>query len=275
MDCAFFIRWQMANLRLRTRILAATLLTVTFSMTHAQSYPTRPIRIIVCPGPDVLARLIGQQITEDWGQQVVVEQQPGAGGIIAGDTVAKATPDGYTGLLSTGSYTINVTLHPKLSYNFVRDLAPVSLLATIPFLLVVNPSLAVHSVRELLKLARAKPGQLNCASSGTGTTAHLACEMFRTTPAAPELPTVAESGIAGFRVLSWNGLHVPARTPKAIIKKLNGELGKIVKSPEIRARMVELGLEPATDTPEDFAVFVKEDIERWAKVIKEAHVHLE
>jgi tripartite-type tricarboxylate transporter receptor subunit TctC len=146
---------------------------------RAQEYPVKPIRFIIGPAPDVLARLIGQKLTEAWGQQVIVDQRPAAGGIIAGEAVAKAAPDGYTWLLSTGAYPTLVGLYPKLPFDFTRDFAPVSLLASIPFLLVVHPSLPVKSVSELVKLARARPGQLNYASSGNGTTAHLAAEMFR------------------------------------------------------------------------------------------------
>lgn len=144
-----------------------------------QSYPARPIRFIVGPGPDVLARLVGQKVTESWGQQVVVDQRPGAGGIIAADTVSKSQPDGYTLLLTTGAYTINATLYPKLPYNLQRDLAPVVLLATIPFVVIVTPTVAAKSMQELVQLARARPGQLNCAHSGPGTTAHLGCEMLK------------------------------------------------------------------------------------------------
>ena len=145
----------------------------------AQTYPAKPIRFIVGPGPDVLARVIGQKLTDAWGQQVVVDQRPGAGGIIAADTVAKFMPDGYTLLLTTGAYTINATLYPKLPYSLERDLAPVDLLALISFLVVVNPSLAAKSMQELVQLARARPGTLNCAHSGPGTTAHLGCEMLK------------------------------------------------------------------------------------------------
>ncbi len=145
----------------------------------AQEYPVKPLRFIVGPGPDVLARLVGQKLTDGWGQQVIVDQRPGAGGIVAAESVARAPADGYTLLLSTGTYTTLVGLHPKLPYDFVRDLAPVTMLASIPFLLVAHPSLPANNVQELLKLARAKPGQLNYSSSGNGTTAHLAGEMLK------------------------------------------------------------------------------------------------
>jgi tripartite-type tricarboxylate transporter receptor subunit TctC len=145
----------------------------------AQNYPVRPIRFVIGPAPDVLARMVGQKLTDAWGQQIVVDPRPGAGGILAGEIVARAAPDGYTWLLSTGAYTTLVGLYPKLPFDFVRDLAPVSLLATIPFLLVAHPSLPAKSVEELVALARARPGRIHYASSGTGTTAHLAGEMFK------------------------------------------------------------------------------------------------
>jgi tripartite-type tricarboxylate transporter receptor subunit TctC len=296
----------------------------------AQQYPVKPIRFIVGPGPDVLARLIGQRLTEGWGQQVVVDQRPGAGGIIAADTVAKSIPDGYTLLLTTGAYTINASLYPKLPYNLERDLAPVDLLALISFLVVVNPSVPAKSLPDLVQLARAKPGTLNCAHSGPGTTAHLGCEMLKTSAridivpvsykgtipalvdvmsgqaqlmfavmqgglpqvqagkvralavtgnkraaALPDVPTVTEAGFAGADFISWNGVHVRAGTPKAIVTKLNEALNRALKVPEVQERMAGLGLDPAGGTPESFGVFVREDIARWAKVIKTANVRVE
>src|SRR6185503_15150109 len=145
----------------------------------AAQWPTRPIRFVLGPAPDVLPRMVGQKLGEVWGQQVVVDQRPGAGGIIAGEIVAKAPPDGYTWLMSTGAYTTLVGLYPKLPYDFVRDLAPVTLMATIPFVVVVHPSVPAATLQELVSLARARAGKLNYASGGTGTTSHLAGEMFK------------------------------------------------------------------------------------------------
>jgi tripartite-type tricarboxylate transporter receptor subunit TctC len=268
------------------------------------TYPTKPVRFIVGPGPDVLARLVGQKMTESWNQQVVVDQRPGAGGIIAADTVSKSQPDGYTLLLTTGAYTINATLYAKLPYSLERDLAPVVLLATIPFIVIVTPTLPAKSMHELVQLARAKPGQLNCAHSGPGTTAHLGCEMLknsaridivpvsykgtapamidvisgqsqfmfavaqgglphvqagkaravaitgtRRSPAIPDVPTITEAGYAGADFISWNGVHVRAGTPGAVIEKLNGELNRVLKLSDIREKMVALGL----DAPEAVA----------------------
>lgn len=143
------------------------------------AWPAKPIRFVVGPAPDVLARLVAQKLADAWGQQVIVDQRTGAGGIIAAEIVAKAAPDGYTWLMSTGAYTTLVGLYRKLPFDFERDLAPVSLMATIPFLLVAHPSLPARSLPDLLSLARARPGALNYASGGTGTTSHLAGEMFK------------------------------------------------------------------------------------------------
>lgn len=303
---------------------------VSSSAAYAQNYPTKPIRFIVGPGPDVLARLIGQKLTDSWGQQIVVDQRPGAGGIIAADTVSKSIPDGYTLLLTTGAYTVNAALYSKLPYNLERDLAPVSLLATISFLVIVNPSLPVKTLQDLIQLAKAKPGVLNCAHSGPGTTAHLGCEMLKssaridivpvpykgTVPAIidviggqaqfmfavmqgglphvqagklralavtgskrstalPDVPTITEAGVPGADFISWNGVHVAAGTPKAVVTKLNGELDRLLKLPDVRDRMLTLGLNPVGGTSDEFAVFVKADIARWAKVIKESGVRVE
>ena len=296
----------------------------------AQDYPAKPIRIIVGPGPDVLARIIGQQLTDAWGQQVLVEQRPGAGGIIAAESVAKSAPDGYTLLLSTGTYTTIPSLYSKVPYDFVKDLQPVTLLATLPFLLVAHPSLPAKSVQDLLGLARARPGRLNYASSGNGTTAHLAGEMLKSmakinivhvpykgtvpgvtdlvagqvdvmfaiiqsslpyvkagrlralgvssakrTSSAPEVPTIAESGVPGYEFISWNGIHAPAAASKAVTGKLSAELLKVIARPDVKERMFGLGMDVAGGTPESFGVLVKSDIAKWAKVIREAGIKVE
>jgi len=315
--------------------LFAFVLALTASLLHsplgtAQDFPAKPIRFIIGPAPDVLARMVGQKLTDGWGQQVVVDQRPGAGGIIAAEAVAKAPPDGYTWLLSTGAYTVLVGLHQKLPFDFVRDLAPVSLLATIPFLLVAHPSLPAKSVKDLIRLARARPGEINYASGGTGTTSHLAGEMFasmaqlklvhvpyksvpaslvgvvsgeahvtfavmqagypnvtagklralgvtagKRSPSAPDIPTIAESGVPGYEFVSWNAVHVPAATSKAVIARIHAELVKVLALPDVRKRMFGLGMEVAGGTPEELGALVKSDIAKWSKVIKEAGVKVE
>lgn len=306
-----------------TAMVVGALMCASGSTAFAQNYPTKPIRFIVGPGSDLVPRLLGQKLSGTWGQQVVVEVRPGGGGVIATELVAKSPPDGYTLLNTTGSYTINSGLYSNLPYDFVRDLAPVTLNATLPLVLVVHPSLPVHSVQNLIKLARAKPGQLNCASSGNGTSAHLACEMLRTVgkvqtvhvpykglpaastaligghvemlfvapvvgfvhirsgrmralgltsrerlAAAPEIAPIAELGIADYSYESWNGVHVPAGTPKTIIAKLNAEIVNALRLTDVRDRLQDLGMAPVGNTPEEFAAFVKEDLTRTANVIK-------
>jgi tripartite-type tricarboxylate transporter receptor subunit TctC len=291
----------------------------------AQDYPVKPIRIIVGPGPDIVARIVGQKFTEAWGQQVVVETRPGGGGTIAAELVAKAAPDGYLLLLSSASYTINAVLQPG-SFDLMRDFSAVALCATAPFILVAHPSLPVRSVPELIALAKAKPGQINYASSGNGTPPHLAGEMFRSmahidivhvpyknaapamidvvggqvqmmfgilsitlpqvqagkvrglgvtsvqrSPLVPQLPTLAESGLPGYEVIGWNGLLAPAGTPRAIVAKLNAEVLRALKQPDVLQRLRGSGYDAARDnSPEQFADFNRNEIAKWAKVVKES-----
>lgn len=314
----------------RLALWASALATALTGAAAAQDYPVRPIRIIVGPGPDVLARILGQKLTDAWGQQVLVDQRPGAGGIIAADSVAKSPADGYTLLLSTGTYTTIPSLYSKVPYDFERDFAPVTLLAQLPFLLVAHPSVPAKNVQELVQLARARPGQLNYASSGNGTTAHLAGEMLKsmakinivhvpykgTVPgvidlvagqvhimfaiiqsslphaqagklralavsgskrssSAPAVPTISESGVPGYEFISWNGVHVPAATPGAVSGKLNAELLRIITLPDVKERMLGLGMDVAGGTPEEFGALVKSDIAKWAKVIRDAGIKAE
>ena len=329
MDSSHFLR---AFLRgIETGTVAAGVLFFGLSpFARAADWPTKPIRFIVGASPDVLPRLVGQKLTDVWGQQIVVDQRPGAGGIIAGELVAKSLPDGYTWLLSTGANTTQVALHSKLPYDFVRDLAPVALMATIPFALAVHPSVQASSVEELIKLARAQPGKLNYASGGTGTTSHLAGELFKSmakvnivhvpyksvapgvvdliggqvqmmfavmqsalphvkagrlkalavssakrTSSAPDLPTIAEAGVPGYEFVSWNAVHVPAGTPKTVIRTIHRELMKVLALPDVKERMFGLGLEVAGDTPEKLDALVRSDIAKWSKVIKEAGIKAE
>ncbi len=297
---------------------------------QAQDYPVKAVRFVVGSGPDVMARLVGQKLGELWGQQFLIDQRPGAGGILAAETVVKAAPDGYTLLLTSGGYTINASLYAKLSYDLERDLAPVTLLSLLPLIMAVHPSVPAKSVADLVQLARRRPGQLNCASSGNGSTPHLACELLKnaakldivhvpykglapavtdtlsgqmqllfinpqfglqharggrlralavTSPAraasAPELPTVAEAGLAELTFESWNGVHVPVQTPKAIVAKLNAGLLEVMKHPEVRERVAGMGLNPVGSTPGEFAALIRADIARWAKVVKESKIRPE
>jgi tripartite-type tricarboxylate transporter receptor subunit TctC len=300
------------------------------SAAGAQSYPTKPIRVVVGPGTDLVPRLIGPKLATAWGQQLVVDQRPGGGGAIAADIVGKAAADGHTWLLSTAVFTINAGMYAKPPYDLVKDFEPVTMLGTAMFFLLVHPSVPVRTVADLIQLARDKPGQLNYASSGVGTPPHLAGEIlksmarinivhvpyksaassitdllggqvqmsFQFTPtalphvrsgklkalgvsgakrsvSAPELPTIAESGLAGFEVIGWNGVHVPRGTAKPIITRINAELLNVLKQSDVQERMTLAGLDPYGTTPEQFASFVKADLARWAKVIREAGIQPE
>ncbi len=290
----------------------------------AREFPAKPLRIIVGPGPDIVGRLVGQKLTEAWGQQVIVETRPGGGGAIAGEMVAKATPDGYTMLLSSAAYTINAVLQPG-AFDLVKDFSPVVFCASAPFVMVVHPSVAARSVQEFVALAKAKPGQLVYASSGNGTPPHLAGELFKSmagvnvlhvpyknaapalidvvagqvqlmfaitsiglpqvnsgklrglgvssaqrTPLAPALPTIAESGLPGYEVTGWNGLLAPRGTPPAVVAKINAEVSRALKQPELAQRLAGAFYDAsAANTPAQFATYIREEIAKWAKLVRE------
>jgi tripartite-type tricarboxylate transporter receptor subunit TctC len=296
---------------------------------RAQDYPTRPVFIVVGPGPDAMARLFGQKLSEAWGQQVLVDPQPAGGGVVAMRAVARAQPDGHTMLLTTGSYTINEALRPNLPVLLLRDFEPVAEIGALSFILITNPALPFKSLDDLVKAARAQPGKLNCASSGVGTTAHLGCEMLnrvanvdivhipykgaspalvdllggrvevtfavptvteqvrsgqvralavtgtKRLPNLPDVPTVAEAGFPDLAFGSWNGLHVPTGTPKPVAAKINAAVAKARDMPDIRQRMTELGFTPEGGSPEEFGDFVKRDLARWHKVVKDTGVKVE
>ena len=293
----------------------------------AQTYPVRPIRVIVpfsAGGPaDFQVRLIAPKLSEAWGQQIIVDNRGGANGIIAFELGAKADPDGYTLILITAGFTINATLYPKLPYDSRRDFAGVSQLASGPGIVVVHPSLPAHSVRDLLALAKSRPGQITYMSAGVGAPSHLAVELLKTmtgismihvpykgiapgitdliagqvqvsiptilagltharagrlralattgadrAPAAPELPTMPEAGIPGYEAANWFGIVVPARTPAAIISRLNQDIARTLSTPEVRERMLTQGMEPVSRTPEAFSKYIQSEIAKWAGVVK-------
>lgn len=297
----------------------------------AIEYPSRPIRIIVPQSPgastDLTARLIGQKLSESFKQPVVVDNRPGAGTTHGTDMVVRATPDGYTLLVVASSISINPSIYKKLPYDTLRDLAPITQLSAFPNMLVVHPSVPVKTVQDLLALAKAKPGQLNYASAGTGTGTHLSAELFKNmtgadmvhvpykgggpavtaliggqvqlmfgttvtllphvragklrpvavttakrSPAAPDLPTIAESGVPGFDHGPWNGLFTTARTSAPVIARINGEVVKILLSPEVKGVLNKEGAEPVGNTPEQFASVMRSEIAKWAKVIKAAGI---
>lgn len=301
----------------------------------AQNYPNKPIRLIVPYAPggsaSVLAQIIGKKLGENLGQSVVADYRPGANGNIANELAAKSTPDGYTLLLGTiSTLTINPSLYKKLTYDPIKDFAPLSILTRMPNILVVNPSVPVTSVKELIALAKSKPGQLTFCSSGNGSTIHLSGELFKSmtgidmnhipykgggpaqtdliggritmmfnnisdsigfvkasklralavtgserSPLAPEIPTLAESGLPGYEVYGWYGMYAPAGTPKEITKKLNMEIVKTMKSQEMKEKLLSLGIEAISSTPDELTAIMKADLAKWAKIVKESGATLD
>ena len=291
-------------------------------------YPNRPVRMLVGfpPGQatDVVAREIAQKLTESMGQQFLVDNRPGAGGMVGSDLAAKAPADGYTLLMSSsGPLAVNPGLYSKLPYDPAKDFAPITLTAMVPLFLVANPSFPPNTVRELVAYAKANPGKVSYASGGNGVTNHLAMEMFKSvasvymvhipyrggppaltdliggqvsvmfetgpgalpfvktgklkalavgstarSSAVPSLPTVAESGLPGFDAVAWIGLLAPRGTPQAIITRLNTEVTRILKLPEIRERFLALGAEPVNNTPEQFGAYIQAETVKWGKAIK-------
>lgn len=309
------------------RIVTAVLSTLWLSTgTAAQPYPSKPITIVVLAqagaSPDILARAVGQKLIEAWRQPVIVDNKAGAGGIVGTETVVRSAADGHTLLLHTAAHTIAPSMY-KLSYDTVRDFAPITRLAFVPNVLVIHPTVPAKNVKELIALARSKPGSLNYSSSGSGTPAHLSGELFKSlagtdilhvpykgspqaitallsgetsmmfTPiplalphvktgrlkvlgvttanrskVAPELPTIAESGLPGYEVTQWYGLQAPAGTPKEVLATLNAEVRKVLSMPDIIEKLTALGAEPAPSTPEALEAYVKTEIAKWAKVVK-------
>ena len=301
----------------------------------AQDYPTKPIRFVVpfAPGggTDVLARIVAPKMSLSLGKQVVVENRTGAGGNLATEAVAKSPPDGYTILLAyIGPIAVSPSMHAKLGFDPVKDFAGVSLMATIPLVLVVHPSLPAKSVKDLIALARARPGQMTYGSAGNGTAQQLAGELFKLltgtqivgvpyrggAPATvgvltgevqllftgalgvfphvesgrlralavttsqrlesmPQLPTVAEAGVKGFEVVSWNGVVVPAGTPQPVVAKLNASITGALRAPDVRERLKSQGLEIVAGTPQQFEQFIKSEIAKWAKVVRAAGIRAE
>jgi tripartite-type tricarboxylate transporter receptor subunit TctC len=317
--------------RFLSTALVAALVCAPLAAAVAQDYPNHPIRLI-SPyepggGTDILARLIGQKMSIALGQSVIVENRPGAGGVVGTQVVVAAPPDGYTIMLTAPSAIVVMPyLRKGLSYEPLRDLAPITLIAVVPALLVVNPAVPVHSVKELIALAKAEPGKLTFGSSGIGGTAHLAGEMMNemtgvsmrhipykgtgpantallggqvsmsfsdmmsvlrfvksgqlralavTTPerssVLPDLPAISET-LPGYSAAPWYGLFAPAKTPTAIIDKLNRVVIDILKEPEMKRTMIAQGADPIGDTPAQFMTFLKADSARWKTVIREAHI---
>ena len=297
----------------------------------ADSYPSRPIRVIVPQSPggstDVVARIVTDRLTEALKQNLVVDNRPGAGSLNGTEVVAKAAPDGYTLLVIAASLTITPALQQNLPFDPVRDFAPITQFADLPHIVVVHPGVPVKSLAELIALLKAKPGALACGFSGIGTSTHLAIELFqhmsgtrmllvpykggtpamtallggqvqvnfatsstglphlragklrglavsgaKRSTAAPELPTVAEAGVKGYQHASWVGMLAPAKTPRAVIERLHAESVKIVMSDEVRKIFLKNGFEVEGNSPPEFAAQIREEVDKWKKLVKTAGI---
>ena len=300
----------------------------------AQNYPLKPIRLIVPwvagGGTDIVARIITQKLAENLGQPIVIDNRPGANGIIGAEIAAKAPPDGYTMVLHAVEHFINASVYTKLPYDTVKDIAPVTMVATHYLVLIVSPAAPAKSVAELVALAKAKPQQVNFGSWGAGSLAQLSGEllknmaavdmthvpykgapqaatdvmagrisfMFTTMPTGlPQIqagklralavtsanrlpfladaPTMIESGYPGFEVQSWRAFFVPAGTPRGIIDALHDHVVKVMQMPEVRQHVVTAGFEPVTSTPGELATFSRAELAKWAKVARDAGVHID
>jgi tripartite-type tricarboxylate transporter receptor subunit TctC len=322
----------------RSRVLlcsASVAATLAVAPAISQTYPTKPIRLVAAQAAgsatDGLARLMANELSRVLHQQVLVDVRPGAGGLVGTELVAKAPPDGYTLQLATiATHGVNPALYKKLPYDPIRDFAPVTLATIAPNALIVHPSLPARNVKDLIALARSKPGELNFSSSGSGGAQHLAAELFRimagnlktvhvgykgTTPAMtaliagevhwmmpslssalphmqtgrvralgvtsskrvaelPDVPTIAET-VRGFEVVSWWGIVAPEGTPGAIVAQLNSEAAKVLALPDMTKKLTAVGMTAASGTPQQFGAFIKEEVAKWARVVKEAKIELE
>jgi tripartite-type tricarboxylate transporter receptor subunit TctC len=328
----------MQNTRHITRRLAiqgmALAATLTATGAMAQAWPSRPITLIVpfAAGgtTDVLARALGERLQQSLGQPVVIESKPGAGATIGADFVAKAKPDGYTLLVGAVHHTIASSVYKKLPYDFQKDLAPITTIAMVPNVLVVNAATPAKNVNELVALVKADPAKANFGSNGNGTAQHLIGTQFQNntgaklahiaykgsgplatdllggqilmsfdtitpvlphikagklrplavttatrSPALPDVPTLDEAGLKGFNIGTWFGVLAPVATPKDIVARLNAEMVKIIKSPEFRQRMGEIGADPIGDSPEQMAQTIKAETEKFGKLVREANVTLD
>jgi tripartite-type tricarboxylate transporter receptor subunit TctC len=300
----------------------------------AQTYPSKPIRFIVPyaagGNADIMARIIGQRLSEATGQPVVIDNRPGANSIIGTEMVVRAAPDGYTGLIVASGHAVNPSLVQKLPYDTLKDLAPVTLVGSTPLLVAAHATLPANNVKELIALAKAHPGELNYASSGNGSPANLAGALLNVmagitlvhvpykgtaqattdvmsgqvqlafpsmtstlpyvkagklkalamtglqrSPLAPDLPTVSESGVPGYQASIWNGLLLPAATPKSIVAKLNAEVVKVLKAPETQARYASMGADVLHGSPAEFDAFIRAEMKKWDKVIRDAGIRVD
>jgi len=313
------------------RWCAALALAATAGAAAAQNYPAKPIRIVVPYGAggvaDISARVVAQKMTETMGQQVIVENKPSAGGILASEMVAKAAPDGYTLLFITNGNAVSESLFKSLPYDSLRDFAPVSTVGFFDFVFVTKPDSDVKSLGDVIGRMKANPGKMNIATVSVGSGQNLAAELFRSmagvdavivpykvtpdvvtavksgdvqlgveilapvlsqiksgglkalavasarrSPILPDVPTVAESGVAGYEASSWNGVAAPAKTPAAIVARLNKEVNAAVASPDVKKRLSDLGIDPRAGTPEELREKLVSDIAKWKTVIEKAGI---
>lgn len=317
----------------RTFAVALALGALTLAPLAAQAqaaYPNKPVTIIVpfsAGGTtDILARVVGQSMSRDLGQPVIVDNRAGAGGNIGAQAVARAAPDGYTLVMGTvGTHAINASLYAKMPFDPVRDFVPIARVAAVPNLLVAHPAQPYKNVRELVAYAKANPGKVTVANSGVGTSIHLSAELFKhmagvdvqnvayrgsapalndlvgghtaimfdnmpsaigfvragklrplavttanRSQALPDVPTVAEAGVPGFEATSWFGLLAPAKTPAAVVARLNASVLKALANPEVKKKLLEQGAEPLGGTPEQFAAFIGAESAKWGKVVKQS-----
>ena len=320
---------------MRIALLAiASMLPTAAAAAQADAFPARPLRMIV-PWPpggsvDPFARMLSHKLPELMGQQVVVDYRPGASGNVGMELAARATPDGYTTVINSLPVVVNHSLFSKLSYDVTRDLAPVSLLADSPFVLVVHPSVPASSVKELVALAKARPGKLNYSSAGSGTNLHIAAELFKTlagvnithipykgggpalasllgneaqlsflgimivqaqssagkmrpiavtspkrSPVLPDLPTIAEAGVPGYAFSAWYGVLIPAATPRPLVSAWNTAIVKAMRSPDMSERIAREGADVIASTPAEFGAYMKTEMAKWAKVVKDNGLKVE
>jgi tripartite-type tricarboxylate transporter receptor subunit TctC len=328
----------MQSFNTRSVIYGAAIVPLTMlvsGVAFGQAYPTHPIRMVVpfsagAGVTDIMARLVGQHLGVNLGQQIVIDNRPGAGGIPGTEVVSRAAPDGYTLLMTNVALAVNAYLYPKLPYDALKDFTPVTMVNSAPLLLVVHPALPAKSVKELIDYAKSHPGQLNYGSGGVGSTPHLSGELFKSlagidavhvpykggapaltdlvggqlsfmienvpgtmpfvkagklralaitsakrSPLEPALPTMAEAGVPGYEVIGWNGIVAVKGTPPAIVARLHTEVAKILRTPEVTQRLAALGAEPVGNTPDEFGAFIKAEMARWGKIIKEKGIRSE
>ena len=297
------------------------------TVAHAQPYPNKQVRVMVPYAPgggtDILARLFAQKLTDAWGQSVVVENRPGADGVIGSEVIARETPDGYHVMLVVAAHVINPFVKSRLPFDVIRDFAPVTLVAASPWVVVVNPAVPANNIRELIALAKARPGKLSFGSSEPSS--RLAGEQFKVqagvdllhvpykggsqimvdllgghiqvgftsvltvlqhyksgklrvlgvggrvrSPSMPDIPTVIEGGLAGYETSAWYGMYAPPGTPAEVVNKIQREIARIVKLPDVSERLIQLGALPVANTPEEFLAFTRAEHAKYGKLVKDA-----